>query len=113
MTNADICPFCENFFLACDKVISSDLCIKWIHIRCNVLNDLDYEYVKNNDETWCCKTYIQEILPFCNKKINQNIINLGNARIDLNLKNLLCQLNNFLRRKILIITTCLTVDIET
>ena len=64
------------------------------HLRYNNLNDLDYEYLKNNDETWYCKTCIQEILPFCNKKINQNIINLGNAGIDPNLKNLLCQLNN-------------------
>ena len=32
--------------------------------------------------------------PFCNKKINQNIINFGNAAIDSNLKNHLCQLNN-------------------
>ena len=38
--------------------------------------------------------YIQEILPFSNKKINPNIINFGNADIDPNLKNLLCQLNN-------------------
>ena len=51
------------------------LCIKSIHIRCNNLNDLDYESLKN-------------------KEINQNIMNLGNAGIDSNLKNLLCQLNN-------------------
>ena len=59
-----------------------------------ILNDLDYEYLKSNDETWYCKTGIQEILPFCNKGINPNKINLGHASIDSNLKNLLCQLNN-------------------
>ena len=32
-------------------------------------------------------------MSFCKKKINPNIINLGNAGIDPNLKNLLCQLN--------------------
>ena len=94
MTNTDICPFCEKIVKNRDKAICCDLCIKWIHIRCNNLNDLDYEYLKNNDETWYCKTCIQEILPFCNKKINPNKINLGNAGIDPNLKNLLCQLNN-------------------
>ena len=94
MTNTDICPFYEKLVKNRDKAICCDLCIKWIHIRCNNLNDLDYEYLKNNDKTWYCKTCIQEILPFCNKKINQNIINLGNAGIDPNLKNLLCQLNN-------------------
>ena len=53
-----------------------------------ILMILDYGYLKNNHETWYCKTCIQEILPFCNKKINQNIIDLGNAGIDPNLKNL-------------------------
>ena len=94
MTNTDICPFCEKIIKTGDKAICCDLCIKWIHIRCNNRNDLDYEYLKNNDETWYCKTCIQEILLFCNKKINPNIINLGTAGIDPNLKNLLCQLNN-------------------
>ena len=67
---------------------------KWIRIKRNNLNDLDYEYLKSNNETWYCKTWIHEILPFCNKKINPNKINLDNVGIDPNLKNLLCQLNN-------------------
>ena len=94
MTNTDICPFCEKISKTRDRKICSNICAKCIHIGCNNLNDLDYEYLKNNDKTWYCKTCIQEILPFCNKKINQNIITLGNAGIDPNLKNLLCQLNN-------------------
>ena len=50
------------------------------------LDDLDYDYLKHNDETWYCKTCIYEILPFCSKKINPNKINLGNVCIDPNLK---------------------------
>ena len=42
MTNTDICPFREKFVKTRDKAIYCDLCIKWIHIRCNNLNDLDY-----------------------------------------------------------------------
>ena len=64
-----------------------------------ILMILDYEYRKSKDETWYCKTCIQEILPFCNKKINPNKINLGNAVIDPNLKNLLCWLNNLSEKK--------------
>ena len=94
MTNTDICPFCEKIVKIRDKPVCCDLCSKWIHIKCNNLNDLDYEYLKSNNETWYCKTCIQEILSFCNKKINPNKINLGNAGIHPNLKNLLCQLNN-------------------
>ena len=89
MTNTNICLFCEKIVKTRDKAIFCDLCSKWIHIKCNNLNDLDYEYLKSNDETWYYKTCIQEILPFYNKKINPNKINL-------NLKNLLYQLNNLL-----------------
>ena len=61
-------------------------------------NDLDYQNLKRKDETWYCKTCIQEILSFCNKKINPNKINLDNAGIDPNLKNLLYQLNSLFER---------------
>ena len=94
MINTYICRFCEKIIKTRDKAIWCDLCIKWSHIRCNYLDDLDYEHLKSHDEAWYCKTCIQEILTFCNKKINPNKINLGNAGIDPNLKNLLCQLNN-------------------
>ena len=94
MTNINISPFCEKIVKTRHKAICCDLCSKWIYIKCNNLNDLDYEYLKSNDETWYCKSCIHEILPFCNKKINTNKINLGNACNDPNLKNLLCQLNN-------------------
>ena len=99
MINTDICPFHEKIVKTCDKAICCDLCSKWIHIKCNNLNDLDYEYLKSNDKAWCCKFCIQKILPFCNKKINSNKINLGNAGIEPNLKNLLCQLNSVSEKK--------------
>ena len=99
MTNTDICPFCEKVVKIRDKPVCCDLCSKWIHIKCNNLNDLDYEYLKSNDKAWCCKFCIQKILPFCNKKINSNKINLGNAGIEPNLKNLLCQLNSVSEKK--------------
>ena len=94
MTNIDICPFCEKIVKNRDKTICCDFCSKWIHIKCNNFNDLGYGYLKINDETWYCKTYIHETLPFCDKKINPNKINLGNTGFDPNLRNLLCQLNN-------------------
>ena len=86
MKNTDICPFCEKIVRTRDKAIFCDLCSKWIYIKCNNVNDLDYEYLKSKDETWYCETCIQEILSFCNKAINPNKINLGNAGIDPNLK---------------------------
>ena len=52
MANTDICPLYEKIVTTRDKAICCDLCIKWIHIKCNNLNDLNYGYFKNNDETW-------------------------------------------------------------
>ena len=45
-------PFCEIILNVRDKAICCDLCNKWIHIRCNDLNDLDQEDLKLRDETW-------------------------------------------------------------
>ena len=94
MTNSDICSFCEKIVKTRYKAICCDLPNKWIHIKYNNLNDLDYEYLKSKDETWYCKSCNQENLSFYNKKINLNKINLGNAGIDPSLKIFLCQLNN-------------------
>ena len=51
MTNIDICPFCEKIVKTRDKAICCDLCSKRIHIKFNNLNDLEYEYLKSNDES--------------------------------------------------------------
>ena len=82
MANTDICSFRETIVKTVDKATCCDLCSKWIHVNCNNLNDLDYKYRKIKNETWYCKTCIQEVLSFCNTNINPNIINIGNASID-------------------------------
>ena len=77
MTNTDICLFPEKIFKNRNKAIFCDLCISHLDsndsqvsngfISNHNLNYLGYGYLKSNDETWYCKTFIQEILPFCNK----------------------------------------------
>ena len=42
MANTGVRPFCEKIVKTCDKAVCCDLCRKWIHIKCNNLNDLDY-----------------------------------------------------------------------
>ena len=44
--NSENLPFCEAIVKTRDKAICCDLCSKWIHIKCNNLNDLDYGYLK-------------------------------------------------------------------
>ena len=89
-----VCPFCEITVKARIKAIFCDQCNKWIHIKCNNLNDLEYEDLKIRDESWYCKACIQDILPFCSKKVNSNTSSDHLRSIDPNLKKILCQLNN-------------------
>ena len=102
MNNFDSCPFCEIINKACDKAVCCDLCNKWIHIKCNDLNDLGYENLKLRNESWYCKECIHKIVPFCRRKVNPNNINAEHSRIDPNLKIFLCQLNNLLEQEIII-----------
>ena len=59
MTNTDICCFCKVMAKTCNKAICFDLSSNCIHIKCNNVNSLDYEYLQRKDETWYCKTCIQ------------------------------------------------------
>ena len=90
MNNSNISPFSETVVKTRDKAICCDLYSKWIHMKYNSLNDLDYQSLQRKGETWYCKTCIQEILSFFNKKINPKIINLENAGIDSNVKIISC-----------------------
>ena len=47
MINIDTSPFCGILVKAHDKAVCCDLCNKWIHIKYNNLNDLDYEEIKS------------------------------------------------------------------
>ena len=75
MTSIDIFPFYEIIVKVRDNAICNDFCSKWIHVKCNDLNDLDYDDFKLRDEGWFCKAYILEILQFCSKKVDLNNFN--------------------------------------
>ena len=68
-----------------------------MHIKCNDLNDLDYNLLKSKNEFWYCILCTSEILPFCT--VN-SIMPLKSNKGNLNkptdaLINLMNQLNNF------------------
>ena len=46
------------------KAICCDHCNQWVHIKCNDLNDLDYDLLKSKNEFWYCILCTSEILPF-------------------------------------------------
>ena len=87
----NLCSFCLK--IVRKKGVCCDLCNKWIHTKCNELNDVDYEYLKLNDDVWFCKLCIEEILPFC-RSLKTNV-NDTTKTINSSLRDLLLQLNNF------------------
>ena len=44
---------------------------QWVPIKCNNLNDLDYNLFKFKNENWYCILCTPEILPFC--QINEKV----------------------------------------
>ena len=58
------CAVCKKSVLNQHKAICCDHCNQWVHIKCNDLNDLDYNLLKSKNEFWYCKLCTSEILPF-------------------------------------------------
>ena len=57
--------FCNKNVKSPHKPICWYLCNKWIHSKCNELNDLQYKYLTVNENSWYCKICTTEVLPFC------------------------------------------------
>ena len=93
----DYYPFsvCKKIVLNQHKAIFCDHFNQWVHIKCNNLNDLNYNLLKSKNENWYCILCTPEILPFC--QINEKVSILkGNLNKPTDsLVNLMNQLNNF------------------
>ena len=64
---------CENIVTNCNQAIQCDLCDSWIHIKCNDLNYIDYEFLQNSNDPWFCISLCSEVFPFNTVK-NKNFI---------------------------------------
>ena len=58
------CSVCKKSVLNQRKAICCDHRNQWAHIKCNNLNDLDYNLLKLKKENWYCKLCTSEILLF-------------------------------------------------
>ena len=89
---ADKCGVCEQSVAKNHKAIECDICKKWVHIKCNLLNKKDYAFYQNPDnisEIFICITCMSNNIPF--SKLNNNefhvsvkkgIINSNDCRVD-------------------------------
>ena len=57
----DICKVCLEAVKRSDMAILCDQCDKWIHIKCNSLDKLDYEMLKSKVDPWFCITLIKKL----------------------------------------------------
>ena len=88
------CAVCKKSVLNQHKAICCDHCNQWVHIKCNDLNDIDYNLRKSKNEFCYFILCTSEILPFCiNSAISLPKGSLNKPTVAL--INLINQLNNF------------------
>ena len=96
---SDLCYTCENLIKNSDKTVCCDHCNNWIHIKCNNLNHLDYEFLKTNNSDWFYKLRTAEMLTFCSNSNKSDNRNMKHVKYDDDLLILLEQLNNFFSKE--------------
>ena len=65
------CNICEKSVSNKDDAMQCDICLAWIHLKCNKLNHIDYKYLKQSSDPWFCLYCCSTIFPFgllCNKE---------------------------------------------
>ena len=70
---ANPCGICFRPVAFNHKAIVCDICEKWIHIKCNKLDDKDYKHFQddiNRDENFFCINCLADSIPF--SKLNNN-----------------------------------------
>ena len=90
-----VCSVCKKSVLNQLKAICCDHCNQWVHIKCNNLNDFDYNLLKSKNENWYCMLCTSETLRFCQINEKMSILK-GNLNKPTDaLVNFMNQLNNF------------------
>ncbi|XP_065671749.1 uncharacterized protein LOC136089625 [Hydra vulgaris] len=79
------CAVCKVNIYKNQKAIFCDNCLNWVHLKCNNLNDIDYQLLKNSSKncSWFCINCLASIFPFNNKTITDNE-NLANSDTKIN-----------------------------
>ena len=67
------CKNCKNNVTNSSKAIQCDLCDSWVHIKCNDLDYIDYQFLQNSNDPWFCISCCSEIFSFSAVK-NKNFI---------------------------------------
>ena len=79
--NCNKCNVCNKTVAVNHQAIECDICLKWVHIKCNKLDKKDYHaYRINSDNHFYCIKCLTETLPLL--KLNNNQFDLTAQGID-------------------------------
>ena len=107
----DPCRICLKSVHRNHKAIQCDICDQWIHIKCNNLDNTNYNVLKNSTNPWFCATCTADAIPFQNLNNEQFFLNSKNISINSdtfsqlklntseNIQNLLNEFNNLTTNK--------------
>ena len=76
-SNSNIVLFCETYNTNIkdkDRSAQCDICQFWIHLECNNLDHIDYEYLQGTKNLWFCISCCNEIFPFETLKIKTSYL---------------------------------------
>ena len=68
------CKICTKNVSDKVKAVQCDLCGLWVHIKCNILNYLDYRYLQNGKKFWHCIESLSTIFSFNSLSSNKNFL---------------------------------------
>ena len=58
------CKICHVNVNNKDFAAQCNIYQSWVHVKCNKLNNIDYEYFQGSNEPWYCVSCCSKILPF-------------------------------------------------
>ena len=68
------CKIFENIVTSCYQTIQCGLCDSWIHIKCNILNYIEYKIFLNSNDPWFCISCCSKVFPINSVKNSKNFI---------------------------------------
>lgn len=77
------CGTCCKSVNSNHRAVQCDICNKWHHIRCSLLDDKTYQYLMQTYDAWYCLNCIKTIYPFATEEIKLTLQgkNLSNSNI--------------------------------
>ena len=72
------CGVCKKSVNKNHRTLQCDICSRWVHIKCDLINKTNYSLLENSIELWFCINCINTNTPYSNIPNNElKLINQG------------------------------------